>query len=389
MRYTIIAFLLLSVGSIAQTDSISYFDNHTNDIRTITYSPDAKFIVSAGWDETIVIQRNDSASEVAQVLMDYRGAVNSIAFSRDGTYMIAGGQDGELKKYAFYSDYFEVAYLDTTLSINNAAISKVLYGPGMRSVYSADKRGKFMAYDLAKDKATPINTSAGVTAAAISMDQMSIFLASEGSSIISQYDIFGKVKKTYDGHTNDITDLITTLDRNYLISSSKDKTIRIWNIATGKEEIKFEDHTWAITDIDMDPFGTYLVSGGLDGLVHLYDLKTRKLIRTQEFSGYKVNAVAISPDYTSIVAAAQKTGVSNPAGFFKIQTYIPARKIILPPPYTVQKKKETKNPTKNSTTGTGDTTNKTPVKQATPTPKTNSKVIQKTDQVEIRIENKQ
>ena len=142
MRYTIIAFLLLSVGSIAQTDSISYFDNHTNDIRTITYSPDAKFIVSAGWDETIVIQRNDSASEVAQVLMDYRGAVNSIAFSRDGTYMIAGGQDGELKKYAFYSDYFEVAYLDTTLSINNAAISKVLYGPGMRSVYSADKRGE-------------------------------------------------------------------------------------------------------------------------------------------------------------------------------------------------------------------------------------------------------
>ena len=123
------------------------------------------------------------------------------------------------------------------------------------------------------------------------MDQMSIFLASEGSSVISQYDIFGKVKKTFTGHTNDITDLITTVDRSYLISSSKDKTIRIWNIATGKEEIMFEDHTWAITDIDMDPFGTYLVSGGLDGLVHLYDLKTRKLIRTQEFSGYKVNAV--------------------------------------------------------------------------------------------------
>ena len=342
MRFTIIAFLLLSLGSIAQTDSISYFDNHTNDISTIAYSPDAKFIVSAGWDETIVIQSNDSASQVVQVLRDFRGAVNSIAFSRDGTYMIAGGQDGELEKYAFYSDYFEVAYLDTTLSINNAAISKVLYGPGMRSVYSADKRGKFMAYDLAKDKATPINTIAGVTAATISMDQMSIFLASEGSSIISQYDIFGKVKKTFDGHTNDITDLITTVDRNYLISSSKDKTIRIWNIATGKEEIMFEDHTWAITDIDMDPFGTYLVSGGLDGLVHLYDLKTRKLIRTQDFTGYKVNAVAISPDYTSILAAAQKTGVSNPAGFFKIKTYIPARKIILPPPYTVQKKKETK-----------------------------------------------
>ena len=180
-----------------------------------------------------------------------------------------------------------------------------------------------------------------------------------------------------------------TVDRSYLISSSKDKTIRIWNIATGEEEIKLEDHTWAITDIDMDPFGTYLVSGGLDGLVNLYDLKTRKLIRTQDFSGYKVNAVAISPDYTSIVAAAQKTGASNPAGFFKIKTYIPARKIILPPPYTVQKKKETKKPTKNSTTVTGSTPTKMPLQQTIPAAKTNSKVIQKTDQVEIRIENKQ
>ena len=53
------------------------------------------------------------------------------------------------------------------------------------------------------------------------------------------------------------------------------------------------------------------------------------------------------------------------------------------------KKKETKKPTKNSTTVKGSTPTKSPGKQTTPAAKTNSKVIQKTDQVEIRIENKQ
>ncbi|MFT5816701.1 MAG: WD40 repeat protein, partial [Lentimonas sp.] len=151
-----------------------------------------------------------------------------------------------------------------------------------------------------------------------------------GSPLIQQFDIFGKLLNTFEGHSNDITDLLVTVDRKYLISSSKDKTIKIWDIANAKVAHTFTDHTWSVTDIDMDPFGLYLVSGSLDGTVHLYDLKARTTLSSYALTGFKVNAVALSPSNTNIAAAAQPTGVTNPAGFFTIPTGLKPRKVVLP-----------------------------------------------------------
>jgi WD40 repeat protein len=159
---------------------------------------------------------------------------------------------------------------------------------------------------------------------------MSYFIANDGSPLIQQFDIFGKVLNNFEGHSNDITDLLVTVDRKYLISSSKDKTIKIWDIANAKVDHTFTDHTWSVTDIDMDPFGLYLVSGSLDGTVHLYDLKARTTLSSYALTGFKVNAVALSPSNTTIAAAAQPTGVKNPAGFFTIPTGLQPRKVVLP-----------------------------------------------------------
>jgi WD40 repeat protein len=299
--------------------------------------------------------------------------------------MIAGGQDGVLRKYTLDSAYFDIATVDTSFTLNNAPITKVLYSPGMRTLYSADNQGKFIAYDMAKEKTMPLKGTVAISAATVSIDGMSIFLVAAGSTSINQFDVFGKLINTFDGHTNDITDLLVTLDRKYLISSSKDKTIRVWDIVNAKEESKLENHTWAVTDIDIDPFSTYLVSCGLDGLVNLYDVKTRTLIRTQEFEGYKFKAVAISPDHSSIVVAGQPANVSNLAGFFKINTYIKARKIVVPPPYKVVKKVEPKPIKKDK-----EKQEIPPPSNPTPTPKAEVKkqgeLVKKTDQVEIRIE---
>ena len=115
-----------------------------------------------------------------------------------------------------------------------------------------------------------------------------------------------------------------------MISSSKDKTIKIWDIANAKVAHTFTDHTWSVTDIDMDPFGLYLVSGSLDGTVHLYDLKAQTTLSSYALTGFKVNTVALSPSNTTIAAAAQPTGVKNPAGFFTIPTGLKPRKVVLP-----------------------------------------------------------
>jgi len=330
MRNSIILFLFISTGVFAQVDSFPYFSNHTNEITNIVFSPDDKYILTASWDETIVIHRNDSSCDTVQVLRDFKGAVKTLAFSRDGYKLIAGGQDGKLTIYTFSDSFFILANLDAQLLLNNAEIEKLIYGPGMRIIFSAGSDGRFIIYDLVKEKPMILKGNRPICAAAVAIDRMSYFIANDGSPLIQQFDIFGKLLNTFEGHSNDITDLLVTVDRKYLISSSKDKTIKIWDIANAKVSHTFSDHSWSVTDIDMDPFGLYLVSGSLDGTVHLYDLKERTKLSSYDLTGFKVNAVALSPSNTTIAAAAQPTSITNPAGFFTIPTGLKPRKVVLP-----------------------------------------------------------
>jgi len=313
-----------------------------------------------------------------------------MAFSRDGHRLIIGGQDGILNFYDFNDSFFQVVTADTAFQLENTQINKLIYGPGMRTVFSANDNGKFITLDLVKEKMIPINGTKSITAAAVAIDRMSYFIAVDGSPIINQFDIFGKLLNTFEGHSNEITDLLVTVDRKYLISSSKDKTIRIWDIANVKEIHAFTEHTWSVTDIDMDAFGLYLVSSSLDGTVNLYNLKEKKRIAQYTLEGYKINALALSPNNTSIAAAAQPDGVSNPAGFFTIETGIPPRKIVLPKKMDLQALKDAnkkraqkiKHKKKSETNESSDS--KTKKSEASTTPK--KQIINKTEQVTVTLE---
>ena len=389
MRALLSLLLFISIYSHAQVDSIPYHADHTDDITCISFSPNSKYIVTGSWDQSIVIHKNDSLAQVVQTLEGYKGAVNSLAFSRDGFKMIAGGQDGRLNIYSINDSLFDFATLDTTLQINESQINKLIYGPGMRTIFSAGDDGRFLTYDLAKEKVIPMRGSRPISAAAVAIDRMSYFIAVEGRATITQVDIFGKVINIFEGHSNDVTDLLVTVDRKYLISSSKDKTVRVWEIANAKEETVFNDHTWAVTDIDMDPFGIYLVSGGLDGVANLYNLKDRTKLKTQELPGYKINAIAISPDNTQIAAAAQIEGEAKSAGYFIIDTDLKPRKVVLPKQFDIEqvkrknREKKAKKEKKDKETAASNTSSDPSFDKKQ---KPNEKVIKATEQVKITIQ---
>ena len=391
--YFLVSFFICSTFiANAQIDSLAYQAHHDDDITVIEYSPDGKYLVSGSWDESIIIQKNDSTNEVVQRIRHNRGAVTSISFSRDGYRMIAGGQDGKLNIYHFNDSFLSVATLDTTLTINQSQINKLIYGPGMRTLFSAGDDGRFIAYDMVNQRTTPIKTSRPISAAGVAVDRMSYFIAHENRTEIVQYDIMGRKIKSYRGHLDQVTDILVTLDRKHIITSSKDKTVRIWEIRSGKEIFTFGDHTWTVTDIAIDSHGKYLVSGGLDGPVFLYDLKSKKLIKSFNLEKFKINALAFSPNNTTIAVAAQKDESSDSAGYFILKTGLNYRPIKLPKRFQV-KKKSKKNKSKNSTKDQRLKLGNQPIQSKKSNlnsknekPKSNEKVIKKTDQIEIRID---
>lgn len=391
--YFLVSFFICSTFiANAQIDSLEYQAHHDDDITVIEYSPDGKYLVSGSWDESIIIQKNDSTNEVVQRIRHNRGAVTSISFSRDGYRMIAGGQDGKLNLYHFNDSFLSVANLDTTLTINQSQINKLIYGPGMRTLFSAGDDGRFIAYDMVNQRTIPIKTSRPISAAGVAIDRMSYFIAHENRTEIVQYDIMGRKMKSFGGHLDQVTDILVTLDRKHIITSSEDKTVRIWEIRSGKEIFTFSDHTWTVTDIAIDPHGKYLVSGGLDGHIFLYDLKGKELIKSFNLDKFKINALAFSPNNTTIAVAAQKDESSDSAGYFILKTGLNYRPIKLPKRFQV-KKKSKKNKSKNSTKDQRLKLGNQPIQSKKSNlnsknekPKSNEKVIKKTDQIEIRID---
>lgn len=385
-------FMLLHSRAYAQNMNWEYEANHQDDITTIVFSPDAKYIITGSWDESIIIQKNDSTREIIQQIHKNRGAVKSIAFSRDGYHMLTGGQDGKLNVFEFDGLKSKPVSLDTTYDVNACQINQLLYGPSMRSIYSAGDDGRFIVIDLIRDRIIPIKTTRPISAAAIAIDQMSYFIAHENKTEIQQLDVMGRKIRSFNGHQDQITDIEVSVDRKHLITSSKDKTVRLWNIKTGKQIHQFQDHSWTVTDISCDPMGLYLVSGSLDGTVQLYDLKNKKQLQSYHLTGYKVNAISISPDCTSILAAAHQEEDNKKSGYFILPTNLSYHPVLLPEKYILQKKikiiepkpfniKSKINMGRNTIHDENNTADK-----AFSKPKPNEKVIKRTDQIEIRIE---
>ncbi len=339
MRLVIICLILATSNVFAQID-FELIAKHSDDVSCLAFSPDNTHIVSGGWDSKLIVYANDSTYKIQQELKDFRGAVKSIAFSRDGFKMLAGGQEGKLAIYGFNDlSSWDVVGLDTFMEINNSQINKLLYGPGMRTVFSAGDDGRFLTYDLTKKKIIEVKTKRPISAACVAIDRRSYFVANEGSPAITQYNIFGKEMKTFNGHLNDVTDLLVTPNRKYLISSSKDRTIKIWNLVNGKVERTILEHTWAVTDIELDPYGVFLVSCGLDGAINLFMVESGEKLLQENLPRHRCNSIAISPDLTKIAVASHTDGAES-SGFYIIPTKLKPRKVKLPKRYFADKEEK-------------------------------------------------
>jgi len=79
----------------------------------------------------------------------------------------------------------------------------------------------------------------------------------------------------------------------WLASGSRDKTIKLWDVASGKLHCLLGEHDNAVFSVVFDPQGGVLTSGGWDNRVNQWDVTNRKLLRCLEGHRDPVNSVAM------------------------------------------------------------------------------------------------
>ena len=97
-------------------------------------------------------------------------------------------------------------------------------------------------------------------------------------------------------------------DGEYIASSSKDRTIRLWNSKTGEVTLKLIGNYNEPISISFSPDAKYAASASgsnSKGLIQLWNVKTDEAAPSKPFGRSEdsmVNCVAFSPNWTYIVA---------------------------------------------------------------------------------------
>ncbi len=191
-------------------------------------------------------------------------------------------------------DVTEGAWVWRQYLVNNPVSEKLAYVLD-RLIENPTNKRYHSAVEVIKDLNFPLNqgTAQSVTPVAIK------------STSKSQTQSWRCVQ-LLQGHSDWVNSLAISPDGQTLVSGSRDKTIKIWQLSTGKELQTLVGHTGSVFSVTISPDGQTLASASEDTTIKLWQLGTGRRLRTlgNRFSGHShwVNSLAISPDGQVLVS---------------------------------------------------------------------------------------
>ena len=277
---------------------------HRDLINAIAFSPNGRYIASAGLDKTIRLWNVQTHQAVREPIKGHQQGIKTIAFSPNGQRIVSGSYGGEEKDTLRFWD------AETGQPIGNPVkghfINALTFSPdGQRiAITSSPYEVKFVDAQTGQLIGKPlIGHRDLINAIAFSPDGHLIATSSRDNTI-RLWDAKNSqpIGKPLRGHLNFVLSARFSPDSQRIVSGSSDNTVRIWDIQTQPigERIKwyrFND-TYPVS-ISSD--GRRIISIDDDSTLWIWDAQTGTPIG-QPLKGYQdgVESVVFSPNMSRI-----------------------------------------------------------------------------------------
>ena len=259
-----LTFILLLVSIFSLSTSVTTaqlkatLEGHTDNVWSVTFSPNGKMLASASWDQTVRIW-NVNTGRLLHILGGHTDSVNGVAFSPDGNTLASGSWDGTINLWNPRS-----GNLKRTLTGHTGGVASVAFSPDGNTLASgsADATIRLWNAKTWKLKRTLTEHTNVVDIVAFSSDSDTLASGSRDQTIRLWNPNNGKLKRTLTGHTGDISRMMFSPDGQTLASGSLDETVQLWNPNNGRSRRTLAVQTGWVRPVAFSPDGATLLIGG-------------------------------------------------------------------------------------------------------------------------------
>ncbi|XP_021894694.1 WD repeat-containing protein 44 isoform X1 [Carica papaya] len=242
--------------------------------RSSSATDDSQDVSFHGPERVRVRQYGKSCKEItalyrSQEIQAHNGSIWSIKFSLDGRYLASAGEDCVIHIWQVVESERKGELLVEKPEDGNLNLLLMANGSPEPTTMSPKRRGR---------------TSIGRKS--LSLDQ-----------IMVPETVFGLSEKpvcSFQGHLDDVLDLSWSKSQ-HLLSSSMDKTVRLWHLSS-KTCLKIFSHSDYVTCIQFNPVDDrYFISGSLDAKVRIWSIPDRQVVDWNDLHEM-VTAACYTPD---------------------------------------------------------------------------------------------
>ncbi|KAF7720662.1 hypothetical protein EC973_006667 [Apophysomyces ossiformis] len=280
---------------------------HYDDLLSITWSPDSRFILTTSKDMTAHIYAiNPDKDFVSPTLTGHRNDVMGAWFSDDMQNIYTISKDGALFQWRYTTlaavkgedsdEEMEVDGENTRadkvrwriqakhyFNQTGAKVKSCAFFSPSNLVVVGFSNGIFGLYEVPSFTNIHTLSISQKTIDTVAINRTGEWLAF-GSSKLGQLLVWEWQSETYvlkqQGHFYDMNAISYSADGQTLATGGDDGKVKVWNSASGFCFVTFSDHKSGVTAVEFAKQGQVLFSASLDGTVRAFDLVRYRNFKT-------------------------------------------------------------------------------------------------------------